>query len=83
MINKIAAVVVLGVLLIANGFGSLASSTVWAESSDVRLILNGQVLSTEPYSPYPSGSTVMIPLREASNALKYKVAYQKTQVPSH
>ncbi|WP_313640347.1 stalk domain-containing protein [Paenibacillus sp.] len=76
--KKIVAVVVLSVLLIANGFGITSSSTVWAASSDVRVILNGQVLNADPYSPYPNGSTVMIPLRESSIALKYKVAYQKS-----
>lgn len=44
----------------------------------VSVILNGKLLETNPHSAYNKGSTVMIPLREASNALKYTTTYQKS-----
>lgn len=75
---KMAAVVVLGVLFLTNGFGGFAAPTVWADSGQVSVILNGKVLDTDPHSAFNKGSTVMIPLREASNALKYKTTYQKS-----
>lgn len=76
---KMAAVVVLGVLFLTNGFGGFAAPTVWADSGQVSVILNGKLLETDPHSAYNKGSTVMIPLREASNALKYTTTYQKVQ----
>ncbi|MEK4041251.1 copper amine oxidase N-terminal domain-containing protein [Paenibacillus sp. FSL L8-0493] len=75
---KMAAVVVLGVLFLTNGFGGFAAPTVWADSGQVSVILNGKLLETDPHSAYNKGSTVMIPLREASNALKYTTTYQKS-----
>lgn len=78
MKNKIVVVAMLGILLMANGFGTNTSSKVWAASSDIKIILNGQVLNTDPNSTYLNGSTVMIPLKEASNALKFKTTYQKS-----
>jgi hypothetical protein len=76
--NKIAVVVVLSVLLLVNGFGGTTYSTAWAASSEVKVVLNGQVLKTDQYSAYPNGSTVMIPLREATSVLKYQTTYQKS-----
>lgn len=76
--NKIAVVVVLSVLLLVNGFGGTTSSTAWADAGEVKVVLNGQVLKSDQYSAYPNGSTVMLPLREASSVLKYQTTYQKS-----
>lgn len=81
--NKIAVVVVLSVLLLVNGFGGTTYSTAWADASEVKVVLNGQVLKSDLYSAYTNGSTVLLPLRETSNVLKYQTTYQKAQTPLH
>lgn len=75
--KKISIVTLLCILFIASGVREPAYSTVWADSSEVSVILNGKSMDPS-YSAYRSGSTVMLPLREIANALKYKVSYQKS-----
>jgi hypothetical protein len=40
------------------------------------VILNGQALLTTDSTAYKSGTSVMVPLREVAEALKYKITYQ-------
>lgn len=76
MKNKIAAVI-LSILLLAAGAGIGTAQNVNAAGS-VGIIMNGQALQLDGSPAYKSGSTVMIPLREAAEALKYKTSYQGT-----
>ncbi|MBW4080815.1 stalk domain-containing protein [Paenibacillus sp. S150] len=71
---KIAAVT-LSILLLAAGLGILAPQRAQA-AEPIKVILNGQLLQPEEPRAYKSGSTVMLPLRETAEALKYKTTYQ-------
>ncbi|MBT2290898.1 hypothetical protein J7E73_17505 [Paenibacillus albidus] len=74
--NKIAAVI-LSFILLATGSWSLTAGKVSAASGTAGIILNGQALKFDGPVPYRSGSTLMIPLRETAEALRYKTTYQQ------
>lgn len=76
MKNKIAAVF-LGILLLAAGLGMLSAQKVHAHEES-SLIVNGQIVEVNHSGPYPSGDSMMIPLREAAEALKFKATYQRS-----
>ncbi|UQZ36579.1 hypothetical protein C2I18_25400 [Paenibacillus sp. PK3_47] len=73
MKNKIAAVI-LSILLLAAGTGIGTAQRADA-AGGVGIIMNGQALQTGSSPAYQSGSTVMIPLREAAEVLKYKTSF--------
>ena len=74
--NRIIAVV-FSILIIVSGIEILTTKSVFASPSDVRVIINGQLLKEEGNSAYKLGPTVIIPLKEAAKALKYKVIYEQ------
>jgi hypothetical protein len=68
LMKKIAAVI-LSVLLGVTGPWLLSVQRVSGASSHVKVILNGQSLEFDDSTAYKSGADVMIPLREAAEAL--------------
>lgn len=73
MKTRIAAVI-LSILLLAAGTGIWTVQEANA-AAGVGVILNGQALVLADSAAYKSGSTVMVPLREVAEALKYKITY--------
>lgn len=73
MKNRIVAVF-LSVLLLAAGSGGLTGNSVHA-APGVNIIVNGQALQPDGPQAYTSGSTLMLPLRETTEVLKYKTTF--------
>jgi len=69
--------VILSILTIVSAIEILTTKSVSASSSDVKVIINGQLLKGEGNSAYKLGSTAIIPLKEAAKALKYKVTFEQ------
>lgn len=69
--------VVLCILIIVSGLGGLTTQSVSASSSNVKVIVNGQLLKEKQDLAFRSGSTVLIPLKKAAKALKYNVSYEQ------
>lgn len=74
MKTRIAAVI-LSILLLAAGTGIWTAQEVKA-AAGMSVILNGQAILTADSTAYKNGATVMVPLREVAEALKYKITYQ-------
>lgn len=73
MKNRIVAVF-LSVLLLAAGSGVLTGNSVHA-APGVNIIVNGQALQLDGPQTYTSGTTLMLPLRETTEILKYKTTF--------